>query len=256
MNLITIKNNEASHVFGLLYPDGQRSCKLDLQYFNHKYDTVIKCRIKTFDELELLLCIVKALQKNDYIIKEIQFMYLLGQRSDRVFEQGTPNYFVDVLKPIIDNLNIPYKIYAPHNIRLFKPAQIIKPNYVGNWRRFIGGDDSSYRLFPNVHNSYFVKKRDAEGNIQMHISEELKKVLLWSDEGFSIVDDMCDGGRTFIEAAKLIKPFNKKLSLFVAHGIFSRGFDELLSYYDTIYTTNSYQDFEQLPKNVYIEEVI
>jgi len=56
-----------------------------------------------------------------------------------------------------------------------------------------------------------------------------------------VIDDICDGGRTFVELAKSLKKVNAgKMSLYVTHGIFSNGFDELLSYYDHIYTTNSF----------------
>jgi ribose-phosphate pyrophosphokinase len=57
-----------------------------------------------------------------------------------------------------------------------------------------------------------------------------------------IVDDICDGGRTFIEAAKLLKGKGaKRVELFVSHGIFSKRFDELLSpeAIDFIHTTDS-----------------
>lgn len=41
-----------------------------------------------------------------------------------------------------------------------------------------------------------------------------------------IVDDICDGGRTFIELAKLLREFNPaSITLYVTHGIFSKGFD-------------------------------
>lgn len=41
-----------------------------------------------------------------------------------------------------------------------------------------------------------------------------------------IADDICDGGRTFIELAKEIRKGNPALiTLFVTHGIFSRGFE-------------------------------
>lgn len=44
------------------------------------------------------------------------------------------------------------------------------------------------------------------------------------DADFLIVDDICDGGRTFIELAKALKPLtNGRVLLYVTHGIFSRG---------------------------------
>lgn len=40
-----------------------------------------------------------------------------------------------------------------------------------------------------------------------------------------IADDICDGGRTFIELAKRVREFNPaSITLYVTHGIFSRGF--------------------------------
>lgn len=55
-----------------------------------------------------------------------------------------------------------------------------------------------------------------------------------------IVDDICDGGATFIAIAKELKLKNcGKLFLIVTHGIFSKGTEELQRYFHKIYTTNS-----------------
>lgn len=41
-----------------------------------------------------------------------------------------------------------------------------------------------------------------------------------------IVDDICDGGRTFIELAKSLRTYNPaSIDLYVTHGIFSKGFE-------------------------------
>jgi ribose-phosphate pyrophosphokinase len=51
-----------------------------------------------------------------------------------------------------------------------------------------------------------------------------------------VVDDICDGGRTFIEVAKELRlTTGENLYLYVTHGIFSKGLDELLEYYTHIY---------------------
>ena len=62
-------------------------------------------------------------------------------------------------------------------------------------------------------------------------------------EDLLIVDDICDGGRTFIELAKkLVKGNPNSISLYVTHGIFSKGvgvlFDAGIS---KVYTTNSFE---------------
>lgn len=56
-----------------------------------------------------------------------------------------------------------------------------------------------------------------------------------------ILDDICDGGRTFIEAAKYLREAGaERVELYVTHGIFSKGVENLLDNgIDHIYTTNS-----------------
>ena len=57
----------------------------------------------------------------------------------------------------------------------------------------------------------------------------------------AIVDDICDGGMTFIKVAEAIKPHNpKQIDLVVSHGIFSKGKRALVDAGITeFYTTNS-----------------
>ncbi len=61
-----------------------------------------------------------------------------------------------------------------------------------------------------------------------------------------IVDDICDGGRTFLELAKVLKQRgSKSISLFVTHGIFSKGLAIFDDFIDNIYTTDSFIDFSK-----------
>ncbi|WAX14175.1 hypothetical protein ECO319P1_00016 [Escherichia phage ECO319P1] len=59
-----------------------------------------------------------------------------------------------------------------------------------------------------------------------------------------IVDDICDGGRTFISAATELKAAGAAtVSLYVTHGIFSQGIDALLGGgIDKVFTTDSLID--------------
>lgn len=60
-----------------------------------------------------------------------------------------------------------------------------------------------------------------------------------------VVDDICDGGRTFVELAKAIREagYTKELRLCVTHGIFSAGLQPL-ECYDKIYAAYSRLDTE------------
>lgn len=55
-----------------------------------------------------------------------------------------------------------------------------------------------------------------------------------------VLDDICDGGATFINLAENLKDVAKEMHLFVFHGIFSKGLTELKKYYKTIGTTHSF----------------
>lgn len=58
-----------------------------------------------------------------------------------------------------------------------------------------------------------------------------------------ICDDICDGGRTFVELGKeLRKQEPKELHLHVTHGIFSKGKEELLSIFDSVTATFDYEE--------------
>jgi ribose-phosphate pyrophosphokinase len=70
---------------------------------------------------------------------------------------------------------------------------------------------------------------------------------------YLLVDDICDGGGTFIGLAKAIyggprtdNPRKIKLDLWVTHGVFSQGLRALSDYFDVIHTTNSYASYERL----------
>lgn len=81
------------------------------------------------------------------------------------------------------------------------------------------------------------KSRDFEtGRITgFHMEDELP------DEGrFLIVDDICDGGGTFLALAEATGLPKERLDLWVTHGIFSRGIQPLLDRFGVIHTTDSF----------------
>lgn len=61
------------------------------------------------------------------------------------------------------------------------------------------------------------------------------------DRDFLIVDDICDGGRTFIELANAIrkKGVMGKIKLLVTHGIFSKGIEVFDGVIDEIFVINN-----------------
>ncbi len=96
--------------------------------------------------------------------------------------------------------------------------------------------------FPDAKIIYATKERDF--NTGKIIKYEFTEPIPAFTKAL-VVDDICDGGRTFLELAELFRqtvasPYvENPLQLYVSHGIFAKGLDELSQHYDTIYTTTS-----------------
>lgn len=60
---------------------------------------------------------------------------------------------------------------------------------------------------------------------------------------YMVLDDICDGGRTFIGVSEAIGSRDEfaQIELAVTHGIFSYGVDIVTDVYDHVYTTNSFR---------------
>jgi len=70
-----------------------------------------------------------------------------------------------------------------------------------------------------------------------------------------IIDDICDGGRTFIELAKKIKIIGSgKIILYVTHGIFSKGFEVFENIIDEVWTTDSFCNIKHPKLNIIGED--
>jgi ribose-phosphate pyrophosphokinase len=114
-------------------------------------------------------------------------------------------------------------------------------------------DNSANIVFPDVHaydhfnhgdnnnfynNRYYCKKiRGEMGKIISYECDTIKDVTLPT----YIMDDICDGGATFIKCAEALKAQGvKDIRLFVYHGFFTKGLDALFEAgIKEIYTTNS-----------------
>ena len=69
-------------------------------------------------------------------------------------------------------------------------------------------------------------------------------------EDLIILDDICDGGRTFIELAKILKSKGAgKLYLYTTHGIFSRGLGVLKEYFIHVFCAHTFLATEDIDKD-------
>jgi ribose-phosphate pyrophosphokinase len=251
------------------FPDGQQTIDLlDWASLDRYTDPVmITTRLNSFKDVELLICAVQALRNikpNCQI--SLYTPYFLGSRSDRKFVEGGVNYLKQVICPIINSLNF-YSVVVldPHsdvleaclnnyekadNHILVKWALTDIDNKDGAQSRIclVSPDAGAYKKIFDVAKKFSIDKiitankvRDMKtGNI---LRTEIPVLDQHDTIQYVIIDDICDGGRTFVELAKAIKDGRPtaKIYLVVTHGIFSAGYSQLGEYFERIYTTNSYK---------------
>lgn len=266
------------------FPDGQQAVTI-LEEGIQKYDSfrntkepvTIKSRITSFRDLELIICANKALIELGVKNIELEISYLLGARSDRKFEEGSVNYIKEVLAPIVNMQNFSavtvldahsdvteaclanYKKTTNLGLVLFALRDYYleggSPDY--SKMRLVSPDAGALKKVYDVAENIGYKEeiiiaskhRDVKTGKITHT--EVPISVHDANKDFFILDDICDGGRTFIEIAKAIKMKQSlssavhteqhgKIFLVVTHGIFSAGLKPLNEYFDGIYTTNSY----------------
>jgi len=92
------------------------------------------------------------------------------------------------------------------------------------------------------------KHRDTStGKIEgLSVPDDLDPLNVGRLANYLVVDDICDGGRTFAELARQLKLPKEQLGLWVTHGIFSGNSRLLREHYSQIFTTNSHPGHNNL----------
>jgi ribose-phosphate pyrophosphokinase len=260
------------------FPSGQQNIVLDLDtiplFDTDKEEYQIKSRLNNWLDLELISCSVASLREINKDIKLHLYVPFIDGRQDRKFEKGGNNYLKTVLAPVINSLG--FKTITsidPHsyvtegvinnfkslsNLDLVKWVMMNEPFCSKSLDDIIlvspdnGASHKIYKLSEQIGYKGDIitcsKERDNEGKLT-----KVNVPINETNKDFIIIDDICDGGATFLNIAK---EFHKmygewfkeppKLYLIVTHGIFSAGFEELSKYFDGVYSTNSYKDINYL----------
>lgn len=254
------------------FPDGQQFLTLNDSSFSDY--VVIYSRLNSFKDLELIICANQAL-KNATVKQTGLFVpYFLGARSDRQFQIKEVHYLKQVICPIINSQDFSQVITLdPHSDVLEACLNNFnKESNIGlvDWALrqididfetkddicLVSPDAGAYKKIFDVAKEVNItriitanKVRDIKtGTI---LRTQVPTLDPHTDLKYVIIDDICDGGRTFIELAKAIKEQRPtaKIYLVVTHGIFSSGYAQLGEYFEQIYTTNSVKDIGETEYN-------
>lgn len=228
--------------------------------FDHTKEVTITHRLNSFNDLGLLCMAVDALKRMDVTLLNLVIPYFPAARQDRVMVKGEP-LSVKVYADINNHLHFKkvtvFDAHSEVTPALLNNCEVVSNHQfiaqvlteIGAEVLLISPDGGALKKIYKV--SEFL------GGLEVVECSKSRNVKTGQLTGFKvyaddlqgqdclIVDDICDGGGTFIGLAQALKKKNAgKLYLAVSHGIFSKGFEELASCFDKIFTTNSVKNIE------------
>jgi len=233
-------------------------------------EVTITTRIRSFNDMGLLLLSINALRNMGITKLHLFIPYFPAARQDRLMVDGEP-LSVKVYAELINAQHL-------DSVTVFDPHSEVTPALLNNCKAI---HNHSYieKVIKGLSKDSILISPDGGAlkkiyKVAAHLQEyeviecskvrdvktgKLKSFTVYAEdlEGRDclIVDDICDGGGTFLGLAKELKAKNAgKLYIAVSHGIFSKGFESLSKEFEAIYTTDSFRDYAE-DENVVVVEL-
>lgn len=238
------------------FPGGE--IQIRLPNLDYSTSPTVVGRLTSSDAIMELLLINNALHMEQIRYIKYVIPYFPYARQDRVCSGGEA-FSLLVIANLLNELDNTITTWDIHSDKIFDldtPTELINISLahvfksamrVNQWagKTLVAPDKGALpkvKYIPHLLKSdidiiSFDKVRDPNtGAITgLTLNEEVP-----TNDSYLIVDDICDGGRTFIEVAKILRDKGaKQIDLYVTHGIFSKGFDVFKGLIDTVYYTNS-----------------
>lgn len=246
MKLININTQQNIRTF--LFPDNQPHIQL-LDILEGDEVKVV-CSLTDANVLLQLLQCANALDHAFARKCELHIPYLMGARFDRVMQSGD-SFDLQVVANLINSCGfgkvVLYDVHSDVATALINRAvnrnnRFLVETYKQKDAVLICPDAGAVKKIkhylewnPNIVDVvYCTKSRDlSNGRLTLKVLEPEK----CKGKNCVIIDDICDGGGTFLAIANQIEA--KHLTLIVTHGIFSKGIEILIKKFDKIITSNS-----------------
>jgi len=207
----------------------------------------------TKEVFELMLIVDAIRNIKQYISIELLLPYLPYARQDRVCNEGE-SYSLKVIGDVLNSLKFSeVTVWDVHSKKAFdvvnglknqpqkKAFDLVKMKYniVNPTIVFPDAGAALKATDFNCKKIFAEKKRDPlTGKLEGF--KILNADDINPDEDLYIVDDICDGGGTFIGVANELKKYTTgKIYLYVTHCIASKGFKVFDNVIDKVYTANA-----------------
>jgi len=227
-----------------LFPGGEVHYKIEQFFFyTTKSKFVIKTNFQCPSDIMVVLMLADQLVREHV---ELEMQYIPYSRQDRITSHYEPFSFKTFAK-IINSCNFKdVLIFDPHsdvtpallnNCTVVDRVSLI--NNVRNYDIIVSPDAGAMK-----ENNKICKKWEKQHIVATKVRDvktgEITNTKIHTDLDISgkrllVIDDICDGGRTFIELSKVLRIKNPlKIDLFVTYGIFSNGKKPLFECFDNV----------------------
>jgi len=251
-----------------LFPAGEVGIKIDFNYILKHSIIEIKARIRNSNDFMYLAMAKNAINENPNCRVfpprvDLFLPYVPYARQDRVCNRGE-SFSLKAFAGLINSLGFDtvtildaHSDVAPAlfdrciNIKqldIITRFEEFKNKIMDGGYMFVSPDAGGNKKTVDLA-KYFGHKDFIRADKRRNLATgDILETIVYADDltgkNVCIADDICDGGKTFIELAKVLKSKGaNSVILYVTHGIFSKGIKVLTDAgIDHIYTTNSYQD--------------
>lgn len=215
----------------------------------------ILAHIRSSDDLMAVLLATDALHREGVPYTDLICPYFPYARQDRVCHPGEA-YSLDIVTDLLHRAMF-------HSIEVWDPHSDVLRSLLPKKARIVEAADFVAKI--KLERTPIIVAPDQGARVRAALAAErieaplvqAKKIRspvdgsitgtevmcdFMGDQDFLMVDDICDGGRTFIELAKVLrKKTSGKIYLYVTHGIFSNGFADLSQHISHIFTPNPFE---------------
>lgn len=262
LDLTNVENSDIKYIV-MKYPSGFESTffiatgslKIPLQEYIDKIRVNILCKIKSYEDLFILLLATNSLKSLRITNISLTLPFFPSARQDRINHVGE-SFSLKVMTDLINAQN-----YS--RVTIFDPHSDVLPGLLNNCE--VIGNQSLVKLALPSHSNFYIISPDAGASKKIYtlcqklqLTNEIvqcgkiRNTLTGKIEGTSvgkddfggrdcyIIDDICSRGGTFIALAKELKKRNAgSIFLVVSHYENTANIDELSRDIAGIYTTNS-----------------
>lgn len=238
-------------------------------------DVVLLADIHSSDDLMELMFLVDAIRRNAVDMEEkikisLVMPYVPYARQDRLCNEGE-SFSLKVFCDIINSMNFEVVAIAdPHsdvtpallNNVIIRTQEQCFIDTMGGYKfkmnvALVSPDAGANKKTYKVAKAFNIDTVIRADKIRDVTNGEILETVVYCEHlgnrDVLIVDDICDGGRTFIELAKVLRTkTDGKIMLYVTHGIFSKGFDVFDGIIDEIYCFKYFGSEKPANKNVFI----